>query len=167
MDSQLTCSLRASSFAVLRWQLRELAGGHANKHVRRRTETFLLLAQLQCRHDLERIAPINQLLDTAILNCNRMLVRKRIFHLARISLTPILVSYQNLRLVFTTDGAGAGAGAGVGVEVLVGLKRAYDLVKIEYRSRKRSHKLDRIGVGRIRTFSFLPIPFTTPSLMIQ
>ena len=105
MDSQLTCSLRASSFAVLRWQQRELAGGHANKHVRRRTETFLLLAQLQCRHHLERIAPINQLLDTAILNC-----RKRIFHLARISLTPILVSYQNLRLVFTSDGVGIGHG---------------------------------------------------------
>ena len=28
-------------------------------------------------------------------------------------------------------------------------------------------KLDGIGVGRIRTFPFLPIPFTTPSLMIQ
>ena len=40
-------------------------------------------------------------------------------------------------------------------------------MKIEYRSRKRSHKLDGIGVGRIRTFPFLPIPFTTPSLMIQ
>ena len=40
-------------------------------------------------------------------------------------------------------------------------------MKIEYRSRKRSHKLDGIGVGRIRTFSFLPIPFTTPSHMIQ
>ena len=26
-------------------------------------------------------------------------------------------------------------------------------MKIEYRSRKRSHKLDGIGVGRIRTFS--------------
>ena len=47
------------------------------------------------------------------------------------------------------------------------LKRAYELVKSEYRSRKRSHKLDGIGVGRIRTFLFLPIPFTTPSLMIQ
>ena len=48
-------------------------------------------------------------------------------------------------------------------------KRVYDLVKIEYRkrSRKRSHKLDGIGVGRIRTFPFPPIPFTTPSLMIQ
>ena len=46
-------------------------------------------------------------------------------------------------------------------------KRAYDLVKIEYRSRKQYHKLDGIEVGRIRTFPFLPIPFTTPSLMIQ
>ena len=46
-------------------------------------------------------------------------------------------------------------------------KRAYDLVKIENRSRKQSHKLDGIGVGTIRTFPFLPIPFTTPSLMIQ
>ena len=33
-------------------------------------------------------------------------------------------------------------------------KSAYDLVKIEKRSRKRSHKLDGIGVGRIRTFPF-------------
>ena len=40
-------------------------------------------------------------------------------------------------------------------------------MKIEYRSRKRSHKFDGIGVGRIRTFPFLPIPFTTPSLMVQ
>ena len=40
-------------------------------------------------------------------------------------------------------------------------------MKIENRSRKRSHKLDGIGVGRIRTFSFLLIPFTTPSLMIK
>ena len=46
-------------------------------------------------------------------------------------------------------------------------KRAYDLVKIENRSRKWSHKLDGIGVGRIRIIPFLPIPFTTPSLMIQ
>ena len=46
-------------------------------------------------------------------------------------------------------------------------KRAYDLVKIKNRSRKQSHKLDGIGVRRIRTFPFLPIPFTTPSLMIQ
>jgi len=45
-------------------------------------------------------------------------------------------------------------------------KRAYDLVKIENRSRKWSHELDGIGVGRIRTFPFLPIPFATPSLMI-
>ena len=45
--------------------------------------------------------------------------------------------------------------------------KAYDLVKIENRIRKQSHKLDEIGVGRIRTFPFLPIPFTTPSLMIQ
>ena len=36
-------------------------------------------------------------------------------------------------------------------------KRAYDLVKIEHWSRKRSHKLDGIGVGRIKTFPFLPI----------
>ena len=40
-------------------------------------------------------------------------------------------------------------------------------MKIKNRSRKPSHKLDGIGVGRIRTFPFLPIPFTTPSLMIQ
>ena len=46
-------------------------------------------------------------------------------------------------------------------------KRPYDLVKIENRSRERSHKFDGIRVGRIRTFPFLPIPFTTPSLMIQ
>ena len=46
-------------------------------------------------------------------------------------------------------------------------KRAYNLVKMENRSRKQSHKLDGIGVGRIRTFPFLPIPFTTSSLMIQ
>ena len=31
---------------------------------------------------------------------------------------------------------------------------AYGLVKIENRSRNRSHKLDGIGVGRIRTFPF-------------
>ena len=40
-------------------------------------------------------------------------------------------------------------------------------MKIENQSRERSHKLDGIGVGRIRTFPFLPIPFTTPSLMIK
>jgi len=33
-------------------------------------------------------------------------------------------------------------------------KSAYDLVNIKNRSRKRSHKLDGIGVGRIRTFPF-------------
>jgi len=48
-----------------------------------------------------------------------------------------------------------------------GRKRAYDLVKIKNRSCKRGHKLDGIGVGRIRMFPFLPIPFTTASLMIQ
>ena len=45
--------------------------------------------------------------------------------------------------------------------------RPYGLVKIENRSRKRSHKLNGIGFGRIRTFPFHPIAFTTPSLMIQ
>ena len=40
-------------------------------------------------------------------------------------------------------------------------------MKIDNRSRKRSHKLYGIGVGRIRTFPFVSIPFTTPSLMIQ
>ena len=30
-----------------------------------------------------------------------------------------------------------------------------------------NHKLNRIGVGRIRMRLFLPIPFTTPSLMMQ
>ena len=33
-------------------------------------------------------------------------------------------------------------------------KNAFDLMKIENRSRKRSHKLDGIGVGRIRTVPF-------------
>ena len=33
-------------------------------------------------------------------------------------------------------------------------KSASDLVKIENQSRKRSHKLDGIRVGRIRTVSF-------------
>ena len=46
-------------------------------------------------------------------------------------------------------------------------KSPYDVVKIEKWSHKRSHKLDRIGAGRIRTFPFLPIMFTTQSLMIQ
>ena len=35
-----------------------------------------------------------------------------------------------------------------------GRKSAYYQVKIKDRSRKRSHKLDGIGVGRIRTFQF-------------
>ena len=38
---------------------------------------------------------------------------------------------------------------------------------MENESRKRPRKLYGITVGRIRTFPFLPIPFTTPSLMIQ
>ena len=42
-----------------------------------------------------------------------------------------------------------------------------DTVKIENQSTKRSHKLDGIGVGRIRTFRFLPIPIPIPSLMIR
>ena len=37
-------------------------------------------------------------------------------------------------------------------------KSASDLVKIENRSRKRSYKLDGIGVGRIRT-----VPFSSDS----
>ena len=40
-------------------------------------------------------------------------------------------------------------------------KRPYDRVKIKNRSRKWSHKIDGIG---IRTFPFLPIPFTTRRL---
>ena len=49
--------------------------------------------------------------------------------------------------------------------MVVGVVRALeDQAKIANRSRKRSHKVDEIGVGKIRTFSFLPIPFTTPSL---
>ena len=46
-------------------------------------------------------------------------------------------------------------------------KRAYDLVNIENQGRKQSHKLDRIRARRIRRFPFLPVLFTTPSLMIQ
>ena len=48
-------------------------------------------------------------------------------------------------------------------------KRACDLVKIENRSGKRSHKLqlDVIGFWKIRTFQFLLIPFTTLSHMIE
>ena len=61
-----------------------------------------------------------------------------------------------------------GVGVGVVFGVIRDLLMAYDQVKIENRSRrKRSHKLDGVGVGRIRTFPFLPIPFTTPSLIIQ
>ena len=37
-------------------------------------------------------------------------------------------------------------------------------MKIKNWSRKQSHKHDRIGVRRIRTFPFLPTPFTTLSL---
>ena len=40
-------------------------------------------------------------------------------------------------------------------------------MKIENRSHEWSHKLDGIGVGRIRTFLFLSILFATPSLTIQ
>ena len=59
-----------------------------------------------------------------------------------------------LKLVFTSDDQSRSR------------KSAYDLVNIENRSRKRSHKLHVIeGVRRIRRFPFLPIPFTTPSLM--
>ena len=61
-----------------------------------------------------------------------------------------------LRLVFTSDRVGVGGSSR-------SHKRAYDLVKNE----NRSHKLDGIGVGRIRTCPFLLIPFTTQSLMIQ
>ena len=52
-----------------------------------------------------------------------------------------------LRLVFTSDGVGVGV-------VRRSRKSAYDLVKIKNRSRKRSHKLDGIGVRRIRRFPF-------------
>ena len=44
-------------------------------------------------------------------------------------------------------------------------KSAYDQVKSW--SLKQGRTLDGIGFVRIRTFSFLAIPFTTPSLMIQ
>ena len=40
-------------------------------------------------------------------------------------------------------------------------------MKIKNRSRKRRHKRDGIGVRRIRTFSFLPTPLTTPSLAFR
>ena len=57
----------------------------------------------------------------------------------------------HLRLVFTNDR--------VGVGVVVGVIRE---LKTEWKS-----KIGVVRIGRIRTFSFLPIPFTTPSLMIQ
>ena len=41
-------------------------------------------------------------------------------------------------------------------------KRAFDLVKVEILRHKRNYKL----IGKIRTFPFLPILFTAPSLMI-
>ena len=66
----------------------------------------------------------------------------------------------NLRLVFTSNGVEVVVVVGV-VEDLIGL------LKIENRSHKQSQKLDGIGVRRIRTSSFLPIPFATTSLMIQ
>ena len=54
-------------------------------------------------------------------------------------------------LVFTGDG--------VGVEVVVGSRKSIsDLVKIKNRSRKRIHRLDGIGVGKIRT-----VPFSSDS----
>ena len=68
---------------------------------------------------------------------------------------------------FSLSSDGVGVGVGVVFGVIRDLLMAYDQVKNENRSRKRSHKLDGVGVGRIRTFPFLPIPFTTPSLMIQ
>ena len=43
----------------------------------------------------------------------------------------------------------------MGVVSGVTRKSAYDLMKIENRSRKRSHKRDGIGVRKIRTFPFL------------
>ena len=46
-------------------------------------------------------------------------------------------------------------------------KSAYDLVKIKTRSCKQSHKSNRIGVRRIRTFPFLPTLLMTPSLMFR
>ena len=55
-------------------------------------------------------------------------------------------------MVFTGDGIGVGASRSRS------RKSASDLVKIEHRSRKRSHKLDGVGVGRIRT-----VPFSSDS----
>ena len=42
-------------------------------------------------------------------------------------------------------------------------KSTYDLVKIQNRSHKRSHKHYAIGVRRIRTFPFFLTPLITPS----
>ena len=56
------------------------------------------------------------------------------------------INSATLRLVFTNDESQS--------ESQSGRKSAYDQVKIKDRSRKRSHKLDGIGVGRIRTFPF-------------
>ena len=49
--------------------------------------------------------------------------------------------------------------------VVVGVIRV--LRPIVKTSREQSHKVDRIRVGSIRTFSFILIPFMTPSCMIQ
>ena len=49
---------------------------------------------------------------------------------------------KNLRLVFTSD------------KVRVGVVTALMIVKVKTLSRKRSHKLDGIGVRRIGTFPF-------------
>ena len=46
-------------------------------------------------------------------------------------------------------------------------KPSVELFFSSYEQRTYAHKPDGIGVRRIRTFPFLPIPFTTPSLMIQ
>ena len=70
----------------------------------------------------------------------------------------IIFMYHLLRLVFTSDAQHHRRGSH---------KRIYDLVKFKNQSRKWSHKLNGIGVGRIRTFPFLPIPFMILSLMIQ
>ena len=48
-----------------------------------------------------------------------------------------------------------------------GTRIATQDAKIENRSRKRSQKLDGIGVGRIRSLPFFPFPFTSPARIIQ
>ena len=58
---------------------------------------------------------------------------------------------NNKVLIFTSDG--------------VGVVRALRPSENRKPELKRSHKLDRTGVGRFRTL--FPIPSTTPSLMIQ